>query len=58
MDHTMFRAIFAQSDDARDKGLAVPVGVVCYDDIVYGPHGKWNLLDVYRPEATDDAFYR
>ncbi len=40
-----------KNDDKRDKGLPLQVpGVVRYDDISYGPAGKWNLLDIYLPE--------
>lgn len=55
MDHNDIRKMFAEGDNARDAGLTTPEGIVRYDDISYGPHGKWNLLDVYRPvEAGDD----
>ncbi len=55
MDYQDIRAMFAQGDDARDAGLTAPETVARYTDISYGPHGKWNLLDVYRPkEAGDD----
>lgn len=55
MDHNMIRAMFSQGDDARDKGLTSPDDVIRYDDIPYGPCGKWNLLDIYRPQAAGDA---
>ncbi len=55
MDHNMIRAMFSQGDTARDEGLNTPEDIVRYDDISYGPHGKWNLLDVYRPKNAGDA---
>lgn len=54
MDHNAVRAMFAQGDDERDAGLKAPEGVVRHNDISYGPHGTWNLLDVYRPEKAGD----
>lgn len=56
MDYNDIRKMFAEGDDARDAGLTTPDSIVRYDDISYGPHGKWNLLDIYRPkEAGDDT---
>ncbi len=55
MDHNDIRAMFAQGDDARDAGLTAPENIARYDDISYGPHGKWNLLDVYRPKEAGDS---
>lgn len=55
MNHIVIRKMFAEGDDARDAGLTVPESIVRYDNISYGPHGTWNLLDIYRPkEAGDD----
>ncbi len=45
------RAEWAATDAKRDAELAVPEGLVRHTDISYGPHGKWNLLDVYCPEG-------
>ena len=55
MDHNTIRAIYSESDRARDKGLTVPEDIIRYNDISYGPHGKWNLLDIYRPRAASDT---
>ena len=55
MDHNTVRAMFARGDDARDKGLEVPADVARCNNIAYGPHGKWNLLDVYRPKEAGDV---
>lgn len=38
------------SDDARDANRTIPDSIEVIKDISYGPHGKWNLLDVNRPK--------
>lgn len=38
-----------KSDRKRDAQIPYPAGVQQWNDISYGPHGKANLLDVYRP---------
>lgn len=45
------RILFSRGDKKRDAGLTTPGDVIRYDNLPYGPHGKWNLLDVYRPKA-------
>lgn len=55
MDHHEIRAMFSQGDDARDAGLTIPEDILRYADISYGPHGSWNLLDIYRPKKAGDA---
>lgn len=45
----------AKSDRKRDSIIPFPTGVKQSCNISYGPHGKWNLLDIYRP--ADDAAY-
>lgn len=55
MDHNVIRSMFSQGDTERDKGLKTPEDVVRYDNISYGPHGHWNLLDIYRPKSAEDA---
>jgi acetyl esterase/lipase len=45
----IFKASCKRSDDKRDAGLSTPADIVRYDDIVYGPNRRWNVLDVYRP---------
>lgn len=42
-----FRKDCTESDGKRDAGLTTPENIVRHDDISYGPHGVWNLLDVY-----------
>ena len=44
------REDFGTGDKKRDAGLKTPETVERYDDISYGPHPTWNLLDVYRPK--------
>lgn len=44
------RADFGSGDRKRDAGLATPETIERFDDISYGPHPTWNLLDVYRPK--------
>lgn len=48
----MVRTQFARNDKKRDKGLTTPADVVRFDDIVYGPNRKWQVLDVYRPRGV------
>ena len=40
------------SDFNRDRKIPLPGGVVQHRNISYGPHRKWNLLDVYYPENS------
>ena len=49
----MVRALFKKGDDKRDAGLTTPENVVRFDDIVYGPDVKWQVLDVYRPREAE-----
>ena len=44
------RRMFGTSDKERDEGLKTPEDIERFDNISYGEHGKWNLLDVYRPK--------
>lgn len=48
----LFRLMAKRSDKKRDAGLAVPPEVEGIRDLSYGPHGKWNLLDLYRPREA------
>lgn len=38
------------NDDRRDRGFSIPDSVEVIKDISYGPHGKWNLMDINRPK--------
>jgi len=44
--------LFARADKKRDRGLRTPLDIERRDNLTYGPHGKWNLLDVYFPKGT------
>ncbi|MBR4345208.1 MAG: SDR family NAD(P)-dependent oxidoreductase [Lachnospiraceae bacterium] len=43
------RNAWEESDAKRDAGLTEPENMEKNKDIPYGPYGKWNLLDLYRP---------
>ncbi len=49
----MMRRGCKKSDAKRDAGLVYPDNVVRVEDISYGPH-KMNVLDVYRPQTTEE----
>ncbi len=42
-----------KNDRKRDAGLKTPEDVERYDDIVYGPDKRRNVLDVYRPKGAE-----
>ena len=46
------RTEWAISDAKRDEGLTTPENIVRYDNISYGSHGEYNLLDVYYTKDT------
>ena len=48
----MFRLGCARSDRKRDAGLTTPPEIERIDDLSYGPHGKWNRLDLYLPRTS------
>lgn len=43
---------FGASDAVRDAGLKRPQNVSWENDVSYGAHGKWNLMDIYVPAGT------
>ncbi len=45
----ILRNMMTEGDIERDKGLTDPEGIEAFENISYGEHGKWNLLDVYKP---------
>lgn len=51
----MFRWNAGRSDAKRDAAIPLPTGVTQCRNISYGPHRKWNILDVYYPEGATDA---
>lgn len=46
------RKEWAAADAVRDAGLTPPEDIIRYEDMSYGPHGDWNMLDVYCPVGT------
>ncbi len=46
--------MFKKNDDKRDKGLKTPNDIERVDNISYGIHKKWNLLDIYYPKGTTE----
>ena len=50
----MIRKAFGEGDAKRDADLKTPSGVKRFDNISYGTHPTWNLLDVYRPRKAKE----
>ncbi len=48
------RKNFKIGDDIRDAGLTTPEDIVRFDDIQYGEHAEWQVLDVYKPKGRED----
>lgn len=44
-----------KGDRKRDAKIPFPAGIKQWNDISYGPHGKDNLLDVYRPVGQENC---
>ncbi|MDD2213005.1 MAG: alpha/beta hydrolase [Oscillospiraceae bacterium] len=51
-DFKKTRAEWLAGDTRRDAGLSTPAEIKRLDDLSYGPHGRFNLLDVYYPRET------
>ncbi len=51
------RAAWAANDAKRDAGLIEPKDLVKYRNISYGPHGDWNLMDIYTPKRKGDELF-
>lgn len=49
----IMRVMCKKNDAKRDAGLVYPDNVVRVENIAYGPH-KMNVLDVYRPQTTEE----
>lgn len=49
----LFNLNASKSDRKRDAAIPLPEGITECRNISYGPHGDWNLLDVYYPKGTD-----
>ena len=50
----LFRINAARCDAQRNQAIALPAGVTERRDISYGRYGKWNHLDVYYPDGTQN----
>lgn len=48
----LFNYKAAKADQERDSEIPVPKGISQCCNISYGPHGQYNLLDVYFPDGT------
>ena len=55
IDAFMMRLTVSGIDRKRDKAIPLPAGVTEYRNLSYGPHGKWNRLDVYYPEGAKES---
>ena len=53
LESLLFNIGAKRSDKKRDAAIPLPEGVTECRNISYGPHGQWNLLDVYCPSGTD-----
>ncbi|MDD4368951.1 MAG: hypothetical protein PHP39_08450, partial [Oscillospiraceae bacterium] len=51
-DFKKTRAEWLAGDTRRDAGLSTPAEIKRLDDLSYGPHGRFNLLDVYYTRET------
>ncbi|MCC8181404.1 MAG: alpha/beta hydrolase [Clostridiales bacterium] len=45
----LHRRQWAVSDNLRYRGLTTPEDVIRYDNLSYGPLGRWHRLDLYTP---------
>lgn len=52
LESLLFNIGAKQSDKKRDAAIPLPEDVTECRNISYGPHGQWNLLDVYYPAGT------
>lgn len=49
----MIRKLFSEGDTKRDAGLTTPEDIQRFDDILYGNDEEWQVMDVYRPKASE-----
>lgn len=49
----LFNLMALKSDRKRDAQLKIPPSVEALRDLSYGPHGRWNLLDLYLPREAE-----
>ena len=47
----IFRTMCKMNDNKRDKGLTVPDGVKCFNNIRYGKDKEYNSMDIYVPKT-------
>lgn len=47
------RKAFAEGDAIRDAGLTTPENIIRHDNLSYGIHGKWNLMDIYHLKGVE-----
>ncbi|MCL1820716.1 MAG: alpha/beta hydrolase [Oscillospiraceae bacterium] len=52
LERIIFRYICKRGEKGRRNLSKNPDGIERKDNITYGKHGKWNLLDVYFPKDT------
>ncbi len=55
LQSVLFNIGAAKSDRRRDAAIPLPKAVAQCRNISYGPHGDWNLLDVYTPDSGEEA---
>lgn len=53
LQSVVFRIFCTFSDSKRDRGLKTPENIRRINNIPYGPDGKYNTLDVYRPKQKE-----
>ena len=54
LESLLFNIAAKRSDKKRDAAIPLSEGVTQCRNISYGPHGDWNLLDVYYPDGTTE----
>jgi len=54
LESLLFNMSAKRSDKKRDTAIPLPEGITECRNISYGPHGEWNLLDVYYPNGTSE----
>lgn len=50
------RAGWKISDHIRDEGVTAPDGVAEIVNLIYGPYGYWNMLDLYYPADQVETY--
>ena len=52
-ERILFKTLCTIGDRWAQRPMNVPETIERCENISYGPHGKWNLLDVFYPKGTD-----